>query len=138
MKDKIAKLAANISQARLDYYNGEIKVTDRVYDAWYDELKSLDPENSAIINIGAPPAQEWKKVKHKIPMPSLNKVNTTDELEAWSNRCPKQEYLVLDKLDGLSIECVYEDGCLIEASSRGDGEIGQDLLQNVRKCGALN
>lgn len=133
MKDKIKKLVANINQARIDYYNGESKVTDRVYDAWYDELKSLDPENPAIINVGAPPADEWKKVRHKIPMPSLNKVNTPEELESWSNRCKGQEYLVLDKLDGLSIECVYENGMLIEASSRGDGEIGQDLLQNVRK-----
>ena len=132
MEEKIKDLADKIMQARHDYYNGEAKVSDRVFDSWYDELKALDPSNPAITKVGATPVSEWEKVKHKVPMPSLNKVNTPGELESWSNRCPNQQYLVLDKLDGLSINCAYEDGILVKATTRGDGITGENIIANVK------
>jgi DNA ligase (NAD+) len=131
-QEKIKDLEVKINQAREDYYNGEAKVSDRVFDAWYDELKSLDPSNLAITKIGAAPSSEWEKVTHKIPMSSLNKVNTPDELIDWSNRCPKQDYLVMDKLDGLSINAIYDNGRLVQAVTRGSGTIGENIYANVK------
>ena len=136
--DRIKELEKQILQARIDYYNNQPTVSDRVFDAWVDELKLLDPKNKAVTNIGAPVNSEWKKAKHQIPMGSLDKVNTPDELSKWvENSCPDGKLLITEKLDGLSIEVIYENGKLVQAITRGDGEIGEDITVNVVKMGGV-
>src|ERR1700722_19728904 len=143
-KERIKELADKINQARHDYYNGQAKVSDKVFDAWTDELRTLDGRNPALTAIGAPIAQsEWKKAKHHISMGSLNKVNTPDELIDWAKDktngstsiCP---WFVVEKLDGLSIECIYEDGKLVSSITRGDGSIGEEINANVRRMQGVN
>jgi DNA ligase (NAD+) len=135
---RIQELSALLTQARHDYYNGTAKVADEVFDAWRDELAELEANNPAVTAIGAPPTSAWPKVSHCIPMGSLNKVNTLDEIQLWvkSVTRPNQQYealLVSEKLDGISIHVRYEKGKLVQASTRGDGFIGEDITVNVLK-----
>ncbi len=132
--NRIDDLVVQINQARLDYYNGQVKVSDKVYDAWCDELRLLDPTNKALTAVGAPVNSAWTKAKHQIPMGSLNKINTPTEFSKWTDDNALSEVLfVTQKLDGISIELIYEDGVLIQAITRGDGDIGEDITVNVRK-----
>jgi DNA ligase (NAD+) len=139
MSDRIKELEAKIYRARDDYYNGQSQVSDKVYDAWVDELRLLDPTNKAVTAIGSPVApSEWKKAKHQIPMGSLDKVNTTGELTQWvTNHADNETLFVTEKLDGLSIEVIYENGSLVQGITRGDGDIGEDITVNVAKMGGV-
>src|SRR5579885_41562 len=136
---RIKELETKIFKARTDYYNHQPTVSDKVFDAWVDELRLLDPTNKAVTAIGAPVApSEWKKAKHQIPMGSLDKVNTTGELSQWVTANADEEVLfVTEKLDGLSIEVIYEDGSLVQAITRGDGDVGEDVTVNVVKMGGV-
>jgi DNA ligase (NAD+) len=138
--NRIKELETKIFQARTDYYNHQPTVSDKIYDAWVDELRMLDPTNKAVTAIGAPVVpSEWKKAKHQIPMGSLDKVNTPPELSKWAGSTARNDKLfVTEKLDGLSIEVIYENGSLVQAITRGDGETGEDITVNVVKMGGVH
>ena len=140
MSLRIAQLSEKIFQARKDYYNSTPTVSDKVFDAWVDELRMIDPTNRAVTDIGAPIApSEWKKAKHQISMGSLDKVNHPNELAKWAEVAPKEPLFVTEKLDGISIEVVYENGLVKQAITRGDGETGEDITSNVVKMhGVIN
>ena len=138
--NRIVELANKITQARIDYYNNQPNVSDKVYDAWSDELRVLDHNHIALTAVGAPIASsEWKKAKHQVPMGSLNKVNAPTEMSDWAkDKSHKDGLFVTEKLDGLSIELIYEHGKLVQAITRGDGEIGEDITVNVAKMTGVN
>jgi DNA ligase (NAD+) len=136
-KSRISELATKIFQARDDYYNGQPTVSDKIFDAWVDELRLLDAVHPAVTSIGAPVTpSEWKKASHQIPMGSLDKVNLPEELADWSKdkllyKVTKKQLFVTEKLDGLSIEVVFENGVFKQAITRGDGLIGEDISVNA-------
>jgi DNA ligase (NAD+) len=138
--NRITELANKITQARIDYYNNQPTVSDKVFDAWTDELRTLDSNHIALTAVGAPVGpSEWKKAKHQIPMGSLNKVNQPTEMSDWAkDKSHKDGWFVTEKLDGLSIELIYEHGKLVQAITRGDGETGEDITVNVAKMGGVN
>lgn len=151
MEARIKELVRNISKADDDYYNkSNPQVSDKVYDAWKDELKDLLPKcknkklikqaDQVIASIGAMVGvSEWRKVAHDIPMSSLNKVNTPDEFKAWAKECDAKDVFLTEKLDGISINTIWKDGQFVQAITRGDGSIGEDITPNVRKmCGIPN
>lgn len=140
MSNRIQELESKIFQARTNYYNHQPTVSDKVYDAWVDELRVLDPTNKAVTAIGAPVVpSEWKKAKHQIPMGSLDKVNVPNELSKWvKDMAGNEKLFVTEKLDGLSIEVIYENGSLHQAITRGDGETGEDVTVNVVKMGGVH
>ena len=87
---------------------------------------------------------EWEKARHEIPMGSLNKAVSVDELKTWLARCEEllakdgqagvaADLFVAEKLDGISIECIYRDGKLVDAITRGDGEVGERITANVAR-----
>lgn len=131
---KIRDLEEKISAASEAYYGSDTIMTDAEFDSLVDELLSLDPENKTawqvgFKNLGASPLE---KVKHHIPMGSQKKVTTEAEFRAWAKKTGAARFVLEEKLDGLSVELVYINGDLVQASTRGDGKIGEDITHNVR------
>jgi DNA ligase (NAD+) len=139
-KNRTQELADKITQARVDYYNNQPTVSDKVFDAWCDELRVLVPNHIALTAVGAPVGPSvWLKAKHQIPMGSLNKVNLPIEMSDWAkDKSDKTLWFVTEKLDGLSIELIYESGKLIQAITRGDGTTGEDITANVCRMHGVN
>lgn len=130
----INHLEARIIECRNAYYAGVPVMSDAEYDALEAELRRLDPDNKVLAQVGAPPQNTgWEKVRHGIPMGSLDKVQNAEEFAAWVSERPKEidKFVVTDKLDGLSIELKYVEGRLVSAVTRGDGTVGEDITRNV-------
>lgn len=133
--DRIRELEGLITQARHDYYNSTPTVADDVYDAWVDELSTLKHDSPAVTGIGATPVSEWQKVSHTIPMGSLSKINTLEELTAWVTGTgnSSRHVLVTEKLDGISLAVDYVKGVFTRGATRGDGTLGEDITVNVAR-----
>ena len=121
---------------------------DPVYDRLYRELLDLEAVHSELIRpdsptqrVGGTPAEGFTSVAHRIGLLSLDNAFSTDDLEAWYSRLLK----VLDrepgtplpmvgelKIDGNALALSYEQGLLVRAATRGDGERGEDITANVR------
>ncbi|HVY44783.1 MAG TPA: DNA ligase (NAD(+)) LigA, partial [Minicystis sp.] len=139
------ELAERLERLRASYYAGRPEVSDAAYDALEDELRALDPTNPVLARVGsAELVAEWPKARHEIPMGSLNKAVDEAELRAWLTRCEEllqkdglgpisSELFVAEKLDGISIEVIYRDGELAEAITRGDGDWGERITENVAR-----
>ena len=124
------------------YFNGSAEISDLEYDQLVAELKKLDATNSVLDEVGALPSF-GRKVEHKIPLGSLNKItyekdsqgdvigDGMGELNAWLAG-HQDKLLWAFKIDGLAIKIVYENGKLTQASTRGNGSVGQDITDNVR------
>jgi DNA ligase (NAD+) len=140
---EVAKLRDELKELREAYYNLEPKATDAVYDAKLERLRELSPNDFEVRTVGAavPKLSVWEKVQHKIPMGSLSKVNSEAELRDWAARIHARtdvgdlqtEFLFTYKIDGSSMELVYEGGKLVRCVTRGDGVVGEDVTDNVRK-----
>jgi DNA ligase (NAD+) len=134
---RINYLENKIFAARDAYYNTDTPImSDREFDALIDELRVLNPNSKAVTMIGySLRPTEWKKAKHQIPMGSLDKVNTPDDLLKWTQNILELNNSLLfvsEKLDGISINCVYENGRLTQAITRGsEGIEGEDITSNV-------
>lgn len=118
------------------YYNQhKPEITDAEYDALVDELLLLDPTNVILQDAGAIPSY-GRKVKHDSLMGSLDKVTTVDEIVAWAGKYGIEsggQIAVTPKIDGLAVRLDYEDGKLVEAATRGDGNVGQDITDNIKE-----
>lgn len=155
-KARIDELAERIEHYRASYYAGRPEISDAAFDALEDELRELDPTHPVLARVGsASLITEWEKARHEIPMGSLNKVVSEDELRAWVARCDEilakdghalpgadeggaggsvaNDLFVAEKLDGISIEVIYRDGKLVDAITRGDGEWGERITANVAR-----
>ncbi len=136
---RIAELERQIFEAREKYYNSHQPImSDEAYDALVDELAELKVDSPAVTAVGAPPpaVSEWQKVAHTIPMGSLDKVNTLEELTEWVLKSAGgygEPLIVTEKLDGISIHVKYEGGAFSQAVTRGDGSTGEDISVNVAK-----
>lgn len=145
-KDRIKELADELIRAKYTYYNIKLPdgltpltLSDKVYDAREAELRALDSNHWVLKLVGAPQTQsEWKKAKHQIPMGSLNKVNLPIEMSDWAKDKDCKSWFVTQKLDGLSIELIYEGGKLVQGITRGDGETGEDITVNVSRMVGVN
>jgi DNA ligase (NAD+) len=115
------------------YYNLEPLVSDEEYDALREWVKKHAPDAPEIVAVGAPAPTHsvWTKVQHKIPMGSLDKVNTEKEFDEWVKKTGANEFFVTHKIDGSSMELCYENGLLVQCVTRGDGIIGEDVTANV-------
>ena len=92
----------------------------------------LVTDDSPTQRVGSKPLDSFKKVKHAVPMLSLDNVFNMDELRSWASKTGATEFAVQPKLDGLAIEIVYENGKLKHAATRGDKETGEDVTHNIR------
>ena len=133
--DQIIELEKKIIEARNEYYNtGNGLVSDDVYDLWIDQLLKLDPENILLLKVGAEPVSEWIKEDLPIPMKSLSKVQNSQQfIDDWCNKYKRLPYIIMDKLDGLSIMSEYNKGKLVRALTRGAGTAGENITKNFIK-----
>lgn len=134
--DRMKKLNEILSNAADAYYNTGIEIiSDREYDILYDELEQLEKETGIILsgsrtqNVGYEVSSSLKKVKHTSKMLSLDKTKSIDELTAWLG---ENMGFLSWKLDGLTIVLTYENGVLLQAVTRGNGETGEDITVNAR------
>jgi len=130
---RIRELKVLLLAADKAYYNySNPSLTDAEYDALKDEYDILCP-NDKWIGASVPEDSEWKKASHVIPMHSLNKVKLENEFIEWDDKIGDRFYVVSEKCDGSSIGLQYDNGNLDDGITRGDGKIGESILQNVIK-----
>jgi len=131
MKETISDLANKIRYHNERYFtDNEPEISDVEFDELVNEMKEREPEHEVLSEIGATPTY-GKKVKHTSVMGSLDKTNDADKLREWYKKYGA-EIVAGPKVDGLAVRLVYEKGKLVLAATRGDGETGQDVTDNVR------
>ncbi|MBM4039449.1 MAG: NAD-dependent DNA ligase LigA [Planctomycetes bacterium] len=121
------------------------EISDAAYDRLFDRLAELERQHPELVTpdsptqrVGAQPVEAFGTVRHSLPMLSLDKATSQAELAEWWKRTSDGlggepfEAVAEPKLDGLAVELVYEDGRLVLGATRGDGETGEDVTQNLR------
>jgi DNA ligase (NAD+) len=160
MAEDAAARAGELRRA-LDHHNhryyvlDDPEVSDTEYDALLDALRSIEAEHPELLTpdsptqrVGAPALERFAPSRHLLPMLSLANSRTEEELRAWEVRARallvkagveevELEYVTEPKIDGLAISLVYEDGVLVRGATRGDGEVGEEVTQNLRTIRAI-
>ena len=160
ISERIVELRALIGHHDERYHEAdEPEIPDADYDALLVELRQLEADHPELVTpdsptqrVGAAGRSTFTEVAHRVPMRSLDNAFDVDELRAWSERVVKR--LAADgeavagtdedgdpptvtwacelKFDGLAVSIRYEDGMLVQAATRGDGRVGEDVTANVR------
>jgi DNA ligase (NAD+) len=134
----------------LYYVLNRPRISDRQYDELFTKLKNLEAANPQFVTADSPtqrisdrPLEGFTTVRHAVPMLSMDNTYNADELRAFDERVAKQlggrdyDYVIELKIDGLAISLRYEDGALVTAATRGNGEVGDDVTANVRTIRAV-
>ena len=127
------------------------EISDAEFDKLWDELVDLEREHpklqtgdSPTQRVGAPPSDKFEKVEHPSPMGSLDKLTTDEQLEKWHADVVKRlgtddvAYVTEPKIDGLSINLIYEDGTFVRGATRGDGRRGEDVTPNLKTIKSIS
>ena len=151
---RIKELVQQLNKLSFEYYTlDNPRISDKQYDILYDELVELETETGLILSdsptqkVGGEILKGFDKVVHKNKLWSLDKANTFDDVKAFTDKVesfvknynkthtdilPKPSYIVTKKFDGLSVKCSYNaEGKYKQGSSRGTGEIGEDITLQV-------
>ena len=156
-KSRIAELAERIREHDHRYYVlDKPTISDAAYDKLLRELIELETEHpdlrtpdSPTQRVGGGLREGFRKIKHVKPLLSLDSLMAEDEVREFDERVRKGlgldeglfaedvAYMAEPKFDGLSIELVYEDGVFARGSTRGDGETGEDVTENLRTIRAI-
>ncbi|KEY91733.1 DNA ligase [Candidatus Photodesmus blepharus] len=146
MQQKLKQLRKALNYyARRYYIEDDSEVPDAEYDRLMKKLLDIELKNPELVTIDSPSQRvgcavldKFGRVKHKTAMLSLNNVFHDQELEMFSNRVNSRlnvvaaEYCCEPKLDGLAVNLLYENGFLVQAATRGDGAIGENITENIR------
>ena len=130
----VNEIIKKLKEYEIAYYEGNPLVSDEEFDLLKDELRTLDPLNSYFDEVGEEDMNQstFEKISHGIyQMGSLDKVSNIEEFKKWD----KNEFYPIridEKEDGSSIKIIYQDGKFIKAITRGNGEYGFDVTENVR------
>ena len=135
------ELTDRLNRYRNEYYNlNSPSVSDAVYDRLFEELQALEKQtgiqmaNSPTSTVGYPAVSKLEKTNHPIPLLSLDKVKNTEELCRFMG---EHQVMFMLKLDGLTVKLTYEGGKLVEASTRGDGDVGEIVTHNTRAISGI-
>lgn len=138
-KFDIARRVRLLNEASDAYYNtGNPIMSNSQFDQLLDELKEWEDEtgivlsNSPTQNVGAAILDSINEVTHTVPMLSLDKVHSVEEIEKFSGG-NQHELIASVKLDGISCRLTYQDGELIRAESRGNGIVGSDITEHIKQ-----
>ncbi len=140
---ELSKLLSNYS--RQYYIFDDPSVSDAEYDALYQELLSIESEypqlatkSSPSQKVGAKISKDFRKITHKQKMLSLENAFNEEDIQNFVDRVKKLtgrskiEFMLEPKLDGLSASIKYHNGIMVQASTRGDGSIGEDVTENMK------
>jgi DNA ligase (NAD+) len=129
------------------YVLDDPEISDGEYDSFFNKLLALEQRSPSLITpdsptqrVGSKPSDKFEKVNHKKRMLSLSNAMNIDELIQFDSRIKKDlniinsdiEYIVEPKLDGFSVEAVYENNVFMLGSTRGDGDVGEDVTSNLK------
>jgi len=150
-KIRINKLIQEIDSLRYRYHVlDDPSISDEVYDSLERELESLEKEypelkraDSPLQRVGGRPLDKFEKVTHQVRQWSFNDAFEEQDMYDWEERVlkilekelgkrPKLEYTCELKIDGLHVVLNYENGVLVQAATRGDGKIGENVTNNVK------
>lgn len=143
IKDEYQKLCEEINYHNDRYYNKDNpEISDYDYDMLLRRLERIEEEHPELISpnsptqrVGGRASEKFSEVVHAVPMQSLHDSFSHEELMDFDRRVretvPYPEYVVEPKFDGLSVSVEYENGVLSRASTRGDGEVGEDITDNI-------
>ena len=149
-KLRVEQLRAEIEKHSQAYYDQDMPtITDSEYDALIKELVALETEypelkseDSPTQKVGGSTKNEFAKVRHTVPLLSLDNAYNAEDLKAFDTRLKKEldtsfTYVVEFKIDGLSLALTYENGLLTRGATRGNGEVGEDVTENVRTISTI-
>jgi len=149
-KERIKKLKAEIEHHRYLYHVQDTQeISDGALDSLKHELLELEQEYPQLITpdsptqrVGGQPLDKFKKVNHSQPILSLEDVFSLEELKGWSEKNQRlvdedYDYFCELKLDGLTVVLTYENGILVRGATRGDGQIGEEVTQNLKTIEAI-
>lgn len=143
-KERMEQIARELNQANYRYYVlDDPTMADRDYDLLLRELEELEaahPEyaspDSPTKRVGGEALSKFEKVTHPVPLNSLQDVFSTEELEEFVQRMLDLEegtnFSVEPKIDGLSVALEYAEGRFVRGATRGDGNVGEDVTQNLK------
>ena len=146
-RKRIAELRAQIEQNNYQYYVlDNPTISDAAFDDLMRELRTLEEQfpdlvtpDSPTQRVGGTPTQGFTTIKHRVPMLSLSNMFTEEDIVQFDARVRRAlgrddpvDYLTEVKMDGLAVSLRYEQGIMVEASTRGDGTTGEDVTANVR------
>lgn len=148
---RIEELRREIRRHNYLYYVLDQPVlTDAEYDALYRELLELEEQYPELITadsptrrVGGEPLKAFGQVRHRIPLLSLDNAFNAEELRAFDRRVKQNlggedpEYMVEAKIDGLAVALTYEQGRFVQGATRGDGEVGEDITENLKTIQTL-
>ncbi len=146
---EVEKLSEEIRRHNQLYYqHAQPEISDAEFDKMFRRLEELEAQyptlrkpDSPTQKVGAAPVRGFKKVKHKVPMLSLANAFSEDDVREFDERIRRflglsesdtLEYLCEPKIDGLSFSARYENGVFVQGATRGDGEEGEDITENLR------
>ena len=151
MKERAEKLRDLLEKHRYLYHVlDKPEISDEAYDSLFKELETLEEEHSELITpdsptqrVGGKPLEEFSKVTHAKQQWSFDDVFDFDELKKWEEKVKnfmkkagieneKLEYCCELKIDGLKVIMTYEKGQLVQAATRGDGTVGEDVTHNIK------
>lgn len=144
MNNEYEKLKELLNKYSYEYYVlDEPSVTDYEYDMLLRKLIKMEEENPAIIapdspsqKVGGKILKGFESVVHAVKMQSLQDAFSEEEIRDFDKRvkavCPNAEYTVEPKIDGLSVSLEYENSLLVRGSTRGDGQVGEDVTNNLK------
>jgi DNA ligase (NAD+) len=135
--------------SRRYYLDDAPEISDAEFDSLVDELQGLEEEFPELASadsptqlVGGAPSERFAPVAHRVPMMSLDKTTSYEELLAWAKRMDRfisgeVSYTCELKIDGLAMNLLYEGGRLTRAATRGDGVVGEDVTRNVETIAAV-
>jgi DNA ligase (NAD+) len=123
------EIVKRLLQAKKAYYAGSPIMEDAEFDALEDGLRRADSKNDYFKVVGSSLGNAKEKVSHLHPMLSCGKAKTFQDITKWASKIgvEKEMFIVQPKIDGMSGNCVYDDGKLTQICTRGDGLVGQDI-----------
>ncbi len=155
-RERAAELRKQLEYHGHRYYVlDDPEISDVEYDALLNELRDLESQHPELLTpdsptqrVGGQPLDRFPEVRHLQPMYSLANARNEEELAAWVVRSERYlarqgvemgdvRFVTEPKIDGLAISLVYEDGVLVRGATRGNGEVGEEVTQNLRTIGAI-